>query len=238
MSRKSIALALLLQVAALPVLSAQELYASNVGVDLNIHLGNQPRPVVVAPPPAVVVAPPPAVVVTQPPAVVTQTPYYDDVEEEVEFVYPEALGFYVAVGVPYDLFFYNNSYFMFRDGRWLRSYSSRGRWVPVSYRELPPPMRRHRIDRIREYRTREYVIYQRDRDHYRGRHRSDRGYWKAAQHQDKRYEKERRREEKRYDKEQRREDKRYDKEQRREDKRYDRESRREDRREGERRGRD
>lgn len=233
MSRRSIALALLLQVAALPVLSAQELYASsNVGVDVNIHLGNQPRPVVVVPPPAVVVAPPPAVV--------TQTPYYDDdVEEEVEFVYPEPLGFYVAVGVPYDLFFYNNSYYMFRDGRWLRSYSSRGRWIPVSYRQLPPPMRRHRIDRIREYRTREYVVYQRDRDHYPGRHRSDKGYWKAAHREEKRYDKERRHEEKRYDKERRHEDKRYEKEQRREEKRSDRDERRDDRRaDGERRGRD
>uniref|UniRef100_C6E3D1 Uncharacterized protein n=1 Tax=Geobacter sp. (strain M21) TaxID=443144 RepID=C6E3D1_GEOSM len=211
MSRKSIALALLLQVAALPVLSAQELYASsNVGVDVNIHLGNQPRPVVVAPPPAVV----------------TQTPYYDEIEEEVEFIYPEPLGFYVAVGVPYDLFFYNNSYYMFRDGRWLRSYSSRGRWIPVGYRQLPPPMRRHRIDRIREYRTREYVIYQRDRDHYRGRHRSDKGYWKAAHREEKRYDKERRHEEKRYDKERRHEEKRHDKERRHEEKRHDREERR------------
>lgn len=210
-SRKTMALAVLLQVAALPVLNIQELYAGNVGVDVNIHLGNQPRPVIVTQPPPVVVAEP----------VYEPEPYYE-VEEEVDFIYPRELGFYVAVGVPYDLFYLNNVYFIFRDGRWLRSGSSRGGWVNVRYRDLPPTLRRHRMDRIREYRTREYVVYQRDRDHYRGRHRSDKGYWKAARHEEKRHQKEQRREDKRYEKEQRRDDRRHDKHDRNEDRHHDR----------------
>ncbi|MBJ6800369.1 hypothetical protein JFN90_09505 [Geomonas sp. Red259] len=222
---QKIARAFVLQAVALPLILSQA-QAGNVGVDVNIHLGNE-RPVVVAPAPArpVVVAPAP-VPVYQP------EPYYDDVEENVEFIYPQPLGFYVAVGVPYDLFYLNNVYFSFRDGRWYRSPDNRGRWVPVGYRELPSPLRRYRIERIREYRTREYAVYQRDRDHYHGRHRSERGYWKARhEHQkdEKRYAKEQRKEEQRFEKEQRKEDKRYEKEQRKEHKRLEHEQRGEER---------
>ena len=205
-SKKTLALAVLLQAAALPAFSAHEVHASNVGVDLNIRLGGEPRPVIVTEP-VYVPAPEPE-------------PYLE-VEEEVEFVYPEELGFYVAVGVPYDLFYLNNSYFVFRDGRWLRSRSSRGGWVTARYRDLPPVLRRHRLERIREYRVREYNVYRRDREHYRGRHRSDKGYWKAVRHEERRAEKEQRREDRRYDKERHREDKRDDKEQRRHDRHHD-----------------
>lgn len=223
--QRKIALALLLQVAVLPLVVPQA-GANNVGVDVNIHLGNAPRPVVVAPPPE------PRPVVVTPPPVYQPEPYYDDVEEEVEFIYPQPLGFYVAVGVPYDLFYFNNVYFSFRDGRWFRSRDNRGGWVPVRYRELPSPLRRHRIERIREYRTREYAVYQRDRDHYHGRHRSEKGYWKARHERlkdDRKFAKEQHKEEKRFEKEQRKEEKRFDKEQRKEQKRFEHEQRREDR---------
>lgn len=217
MPLKRKALFALMQLVALPLM-VPEIYASNVGVDLNIHLGNQPRPVVVAAPP---VAPRPVVVAPAPPE-----PYYvDDAEEDVEFVYPDRLGFYVAVGVPYDLFYLNNVYFVFRDGRWYRSPDNRGEWYPVRYRELPPSLRRHRIERIREYRAREYDVYRHDREHYRGRHLSERGYWKAVRHEAK----EQRKEAKRFEKEQRKEDKRFEKEQRREEKRFEKEQRREER---------
>ncbi|WP_224983206.1 hypothetical protein [Geomonas agri] len=218
--------ALVLQAVALPLMLSHA-QAGNVGVDVNIHLGNEPRPVVVAPAPA-----PRPVVVAPAPVPVQPDPYYDEPEEDVQFIYPQPLGFYVAVGVPYDLFYLNNVYFSFRDGRWYRSPDNRGRWVPVRYRELPPPLRRYRIERIREYRAHEYVVYQRDRAHYQGRHRSDRGYWKARHEQqkdEKRYAKEQRKEEKRFEKEQRKEDKRFEKEQRQEQKRYEHEQRREDR---------
>lgn len=224
-SKRTMALALLLQFAALPLVTPQA-GASNVGVDVNIHLGNQPRPVVVVPPPE------PRPVVVAPAPVYESQPYYDDVEEEVEFIYPQPLGFYVAVGVPYDLFYFNNVYFTFRDGRWYRSPNNRGGWVPVRHRELPSPLRRYQIERIRDYRAREYAVYQRDREHYHGRHRAEKGYWKARHErlkEDKKFAKEQRKEEKRFEKEQRKEDKRFEKEQRKEQQRYEHEQRREDR---------
>jgi len=218
----------LLQCAAILSFSAHAVYA---GVDVNINLGVQPRQVYV-PEPAYVPQP----VYAQP--VYAQPVAVINVEEDIQFVYPDSLGFYVAVGVPYDLIYLQNSYFLFRDGRWLRAPNSRGPWVAQRNRDLPPSLRRYRVDRIREFRNREYVIYNRDRDHYRGKHfRSDKEQWKEhrkdvkeQRKDEKRYEKEGRKEEKRYDKEQRKDDKRYDKEQRKDDKRYDKEQRKDDKR--------
>ncbi|HEY6873573.1 MAG TPA: hypothetical protein VI298_12700 [Geobacteraceae bacterium] len=149
-------------VPAVLALGASVASAGNVGVDFNLHLGNQPQEVVI-PAPA---APPPAQVIVReppPPAVVA-------VDDDVDFVYPAQLGFYVAVGVPYDLFYVRDNYYLFRDGRWFRASGSHGPWVAARYRELPPGLRRHDIARIRDYRSAEYDIYRRDRDRYRGRH--------------------------------------------------------------------
>jgi len=202
---------ILLQAAAIAC-TAQLACAGNVSVNLNLG-----TPVVVAPPPTVYVPAPEPVYVPapepvyvpapQPVYVPAPQPVYTapveviQVEEDIQFVYPNSLGFYVAVGIPYDLFYINNSYFLYRDGRWLRAPSSRGPWVVQRYRELPPGLRRHRVERIREYRNREYAIYRRDRDHYRGRHfRSEKEQWREH-----RREAHARKEERRYDKEQRKE---------------------------------
>lgn len=197
------------------------------GVNVNINLGAPVHDVVVAPAPPVYAVPP----VYAPPVETVR------VESDVQFVYPDALGFYVAVGVPYDLFYVQNSYYLVRDGRWLRAPSCRGPWVVQRQRELPQALRRHRIERIREYRNREYTVYNRDPDHYRGKHfRSPREEWKEQhkeakrlRHEERQLEKEQRKEEKRYEKEQRKEDKRYEKEERKEAKRWEKEERREHR---------
>jgi len=177
------------------VLGASAAGAANVGVDVNVHLGNQPRQVVV-PAPA---APPPQIVVREPapPAIVT-------IEDDVDFVYPAQLGFYVAVGVPYDLFYVRNNYYLCRDGRWFRASGSHGPWVATRYRELPPGLRRHDMERIRAYRSAEHDIYRHDRDRYRGRHfRAVRDDWKEHR----KAEKERWKEAKREEKEERRAEK-------------------------------
>lgn len=184
------------------VLGASAANAGNVGVDINLHLGNQPQQVVVpaAPPPAPVMAPAP-VVAPAPPAPIV-------IENDVDFVYPSQLGFYVAVGVPYDLFYARNNYYLFREGRWFRAPNSHGPWYPARYRELPPGLRRHDIAQIRAYRNAEYGVYRQDRDHYRGRHfMTDRDAWKEQRRADKEYRKEAKRDEKEYRKEMKREEK-------------------------------
>jgi hypothetical protein len=179
--------AVLAFVPAALVLGASAASAGNVGVDLNIHLGNQPQ-----------------VVVPAPAAPVQMIP----VDEDVNFVYPQQLGFYVAVGVPYDLFYVGNSYYLWRDGRWLRARGSRGPWIETRHRDLPPGLRRHRLERIREYRRAEYDIYRRDRDHYRGRHfMASKEEWKEQRKAEKEYRKDERRAEKEYRKDERRAEK-------------------------------
>lgn len=94
-----------------------------------------------------------------PPIMISQPP---------EFLYPSELGFGVAVGVPYDMFYLSGSYFVFRGGGWYRTSSYGGSWIKVRHRELPPELGRYKIAKIHEFRDREYRVYTRDRAHYQG----------------------------------------------------------------------
>ena len=185
-------------------LSVSAAYAGNAGVDVNINLGNLPRQVVVNAP------------------VIT-------IEQDVDFVYPASLGFYVAVGVPYDLFFVQSSYYLWRDGRWFRAHGSHGPWMAMQHRDLPPGLRRHKLERIRTYRNAEYDVYHRDREHYRGKHfKTGKDEWKEHRKAEKEYRKEEKRENKEYRKEEKRDDKEYHKDMKRaekEDKKADKEER-------------
>ena len=96
-----------------------------------------------------------------PPIVIAQPP---------DFLYPPELGFGVAVGVPYDMFYLSGAYYIYRGGGWYRTPSYGGNWIRVRHRELPFELRRHRIAQIHEFRDREHRVYVRDRDHYRGRY--------------------------------------------------------------------
>jgi hypothetical protein len=129
--------------------------AGNVKVDLNIILDPY-RPVIVRKE------------VYRPPVPVRSAPEPEHSRrDEVRFIYPDELGFYVAIGVPYELCYIDRSYYLFRDGRWLRAYSRRGPWVAMNYRELPVGLRQHRIERIRDYRQYGYASHRergRDRD--------------------------------------------------------------------------
>lgn len=102
-----------------------------------------------------------------PPIVISQPP---------DFLYPPELGFGVAVGVPYDMFYLNGVYFVFRGGGWYRTTSYGGEWIRV--RRPPPEFRRYKIAQIHAFRDREYRGYARDRVHYRGQHfrPEDRGH--------------------------------------------------------------
>ena len=95
-----------------------------------------------------------------PPIVISQPP---------EFIYPSELGFGVAVGVPYDMFYNSGIYYIYRGGGWYRTSSYGGSWVKIRHRELPPELRRYKIAKIHEFRDREYRSYSRDRNHYQGK---------------------------------------------------------------------
>ncbi len=91
------------------------------------------------------------------------------IAEPPEFILPSSLGFYVAVGVPHDLFRVDGSYFLFRSNRWYRSPYYDGPWDEVRYRKLPKPLRRHKFERIRYYRDQEYKHYRHNRHGYKGK---------------------------------------------------------------------
>ena len=95
-----------------------------------------------------------------PPIVISQPP---------DFIYPSELGFGVAVGVPYDMFYSSGAYFVYRGGGWYRTSSYGGNWIKVGQRQLPPEFRRYNINRIHAFRDREYRTFSNDRDHYSGK---------------------------------------------------------------------
>lgn len=133
-------------VLAFALLAVPHARAGNVGVNLNINVGN-PAPVVVVP--AAV-----PVVVTEPPL----------------FLVPPSLGFSVAVGVPYDMFFVDGRYYLHRDSRWYRAHDYDGPWTVIIRDHLPGKLRKHRYEKIVIIRDEEYHHYRRDRDRYHGRH--------------------------------------------------------------------
>jgi len=119
-----------------------------------------------------------------PPIVITQPP---------DFLYPPELGFGVAVGVPYDMFYISGSYYVYRGGGWYRTPHYGGNWIKMRQRELPRELRRHNIARIHQFRDREHRVYVKDRDHYRGKYfrpgrevREDRREMRERRHENQR----------------------------------------------------
>ena len=66
---------------------------------------------------------------------------------------------YVAVGVPYDIFFVSGRYYYLHGDHWFWGPGYRGPWSYVEYRTLPPGLRRYKVVRMREYRDHEYTVY-------------------------------------------------------------------------------
>lgn len=62
------------------------------------------------------------------------------------FIAPPGLGFYVGVDTPYDIIFSSNYYYLYYGNSWQRSQSHNGPWVGVPYRQLPPGIRKYRIE--------------------------------------------------------------------------------------------
>jgi hypothetical protein len=171
MYRKSMVVALFMVVATASAVGA----SSNVGVDVNINVGTPPLP-----PPA-----PPMVVVQGPPV----------------FIMPPSLGFYVAVGVPYDLFHVGGTYYLYQGNSWYRAPYYNGPWKGMKYKQLPPGLRKHRHDQIISYRDQEYRVYRDEQERYRGRHFKPDKEWKEQRKEEKEHGKEEKKREKEENKE-------------------------------------
>jgi hypothetical protein len=84
-----------------------------------------------------------------------------EIEEPPVFVQPPELGFYAAVGVPYNLFFLNNLYYLFSGNAWFASPYYNGPWSSIYYGDLPYALNRYPFERIRYFRDDYYGRYQR-----------------------------------------------------------------------------
>ncbi len=74
------------------------------------------------------------------------------IEEPPEFVNPPELGFYVAAGVPYDLFYVDSAYYLCRGNVWYTSPYYNGPWQTVYYNKVPYALHRYPFARIHQYR--------------------------------------------------------------------------------------
>jgi len=156
--------------------------ASSAQAEVNVNIG----------------VPAPRVVVSAPPAILFDVAPH--------FVTPSRLGFYVGVDTPYDIFLISDVYYLYYGNRWLRARNHNGPWVEVPYRQLPPGIRRHRIEQIRSYRDQEYRVYRADRDHYRGRHFRPDHERKEELKDEHRHEREEMKDDRRRDREERKEE--------------------------------
>jgi hypothetical protein len=136
------------------------------------------------------------------PRVVVSTP---SVRFEVAplFIAPPRLGYYVGAETPYDIIFSSDYYYLYYGNSWHHSRHYNGPWVEVPYRDLPPGIRKHRIEQIRSYRDREYRTYRNEHDNYRGRHFRPDHERKEEMKQERRHDKEEMKDERRRDKEER-----------------------------------
>jgi len=97
-------------------------------------------------------------------------------ESRPDFIYLDDYGLSVSYGGPYDVIYYGDAYYIFRDGGWYRAYDYRGPWGRIRDFDLPPAIRRHGWNDIRRFRDREYRRH--DRRFWNDRFRHDREQWR------------------------------------------------------------
>ncbi|MDD5258850.1 MAG: hypothetical protein PHD29_02680 [bacterium] len=90
------------------------------------------------------------------------------IAEPPVFIAPPALGFYVAGGVTYDLFYSDSHYYLCRGNVWYYAASYDGPWIMIRYERLPLEIRRHKYTRIIAIRDEEYRRYTHNHSHYDG----------------------------------------------------------------------
>ena len=104
------------------------------------------------------------------------------------FLAPSALGFYVGVDMPDDMILISGVYYLFQGNHWYRANHYNGPWAVTRYEQLPAPVRRYKVEKIRSYRDHEYRAYHDNRDHYRGKHyrpgKEEKQHWKEEKREE------------------------------------------------------
>jgi uncharacterized membrane protein YgcG len=92
------------------------------------------------------------------------------VHERPTMVYLPEPGMYVAVGVPYDIFFVSGRYYYYHGDHWFWASGYNGPWVFVEQRRMPPGLVKYKVVKLREYREREYRVYKTQGPAWKGKH--------------------------------------------------------------------
>lgn len=94
------------------------------------------------------------------------------IDSRPDFIFLSKPGFYVSFNGPYDIVFYKNRYYIYRNGVWYRASHHRGPWVIVRGHDVPSRITRYRWHELKRYRDREYRRY--DRRYWENRFEQDR----------------------------------------------------------------
>ncbi len=121
------------------------------------------------------------------------------IDTRPDFIYLQDRGFSVSIGGPYDIIYYGDRYYLYRDGGWYLSSDYRGPWIIIRDYDLPYAIKRHRFNDIWRYRDLEYRRHDRrywddmnrrydrnyrDRDFRRDDRRDDRRDWRGDDRRD------------------------------------------------------
>jgi hypothetical protein len=96
-----------------------------------------------------------------PPVIVTSRP---------TMVYLAEPAVYVAVGVPYDIYFISGRYYYMHGDNWFWAPGYGGPWVHVVHKSLPPGLQKYKVVQLRDFREREYRVYKVQGPGFKGKH--------------------------------------------------------------------
>jgi hypothetical protein len=85
-------------------------------------------------------------------------------------VYLAEPAVYAAVGVPYDIFFISGRYYYLRGSDWFWAAGYGGPWTYIEYKTLPPGLRKYKVERLKDYREKQYVVYRQEGPKFKGKH--------------------------------------------------------------------
>jgi hypothetical protein len=77
---------------------------------------------------------------------------------------------YVAVGIPYDIYFISGRYYYLHGGHWFWGPAYGGPWTYIAVNSLPPGLRKFKLQQLHEFRDREYKIYKVKGPAFRGKY--------------------------------------------------------------------
>jgi hypothetical protein len=83
-------------------------------------------------------------------------------------VYLAEPGMFVAVGIPYDVYFLSGRYYYFHGDNWFWASGYSGPWVHVVRKNLPPGLTKYKVVQLRDFREREYKAYKTQGPKFKG----------------------------------------------------------------------